>query len=411
MNKFQQLLRSEKLIVLFDQCLFSGTAFITTMLLARRLTPTEFGLFSGITLSIYLLLSLSNALIIQPLQVTLSKIDNRKKYLLFSLYFQLLVLIVFLLLILLVFQFNLTASFQQYLLPVSIFSFGFLFHDFFRKTFLATGNCINTLAIDLLTTGLQLVLLFTNYLSEEPNLYNTLFYLAISYVPSILYSISKFESSKITSSELLEYVNINFKQGSWLTLVSILQWSSSNFFTLVSGMYLGLEALGAFRIVQSIFGILNIFLQAFENYALPKASQLYSLNTNDSKTYLKKITYQGAILFAPILICLFIFSKEMLLIFGGEKYITYSYAVKLMTVLYVIIYLGYPIRMGIRILVVNQTFFVGYLISFIFSLLSFQFLLSNGQLAGAIIGLALNQLLMLSYWQYNLKHKNFSIWK
>ena len=84
MNKFQQLLRSEKLIVLFDQCLFSGTAFITTMLLARQLTPTEFGLHSGITVSIYLLLSLSNALIIQPLQVTLSKIDNRKKYLLFS---------------------------------------------------------------------------------------------------------------------------------------------------------------------------------------------------------------------------------------------------------------------------------------------------------------------------------------
>ena len=81
---------------------------------------------------------------------------------------------------------------------------------------------------------------------------------------------------------------------------------------MVSGIYIGLEALGAFRLVQSIFGVLNILLQTFENYVLPKASRLYALNKQHSKDYLKKITWQGGFLFAPVLLLLAIFSENML---------------------------------------------------------------------------------------------------
>jgi O-antigen/teichoic acid export membrane protein len=55
----------------------------------------------------------------------------------------------------------------------------------------------------------------------------------------------------------------------------MVQWFSSNFFTLVAGIYLGVNALGALRLVQSFFGVINVILQTVENYYLPKTAQLH----------------------------------------------------------------------------------------------------------------------------------------
>jgi hypothetical protein len=108
---------------------------------------------------------------------------------------------------------------------------------------------------------------------------------------------------------------------------------------------------------------------------------------------------------------MFIFSEEVILMAGGEKFVRFGYVVKFMVVLYTIIYIGYPVRIGIRLLVFNKHFFKGYAISFLFSVATFHFLLRYGNLAGAVSGLIINQLIMLAYWQYQLNQKQFSIWK
>ena len=71
----------------------------------------------------------------------------------------------------------------------------------------------------------------------------------------------------------------------------------------------------------------------------------------------------------------------------------------------------YPVRMSIRMMLMNRQFLIGYLISFVFSLATFQYLLSVWHLKGAILGLITNQLLMLLYWQYLLIKKDFILWK
>ena len=82
-----------------------------------------------------------------------------------------------------------------------------------------------------------------------------------------------------------------------------------------------------------------------------------------------------------------------------------------MALLYFVIFIGYPIRMSIRMMLMNRQFLIGYLISFVFSLATFQYLLSVWHLKGAILGLITNQLLMLLYWQYLLIKKDFILWK
>jgi O-antigen/teichoic acid export membrane protein len=208
-----------------------------------------------------------------------------------------------------------------------------------------------------------------------------------------------------------EYIILHFHQGKWLLLTSITQWWSSNLFVVFSGLFLGVEMLGAFRLVQSLFGILNLILQTFENFVLPEAARKLVESKEIAKKYLLRISLKSSIIFGGMLAILFFFSSDVIQLVGGEQYVPYSFIVKGMVFLYVFIFLGYPIRIAIRILVLNKVFFTGYLLSFVFSLITFYFLLSEFEMNGAIIGLISAQVVTLGYWQFVLKKHNFILWK
>jgi O-antigen/teichoic acid export membrane protein len=107
----------------------------------------------------------------------------------------------------------------------------------------------------------------------------------------------------------------------------------------------------------------------------------------------------------------FIFSDEIIVLAGGQKYQNYGYVVRIISVLYFFIFLSYPIRIAVRILVLNKIFFFGYVLSFVSSLLSFHFLLNSFGLYGAVSGLILNQIIMILFWQNQLKKNQFQLWK
>jgi O-antigen/teichoic acid export membrane protein len=115
------------------------------------------------------------------------------------------------------------------------------------------------------------------------------------------------------------FVKDHLKQGKWLLSAAVLQWSSSNFFILVAGVYLGIEALGALRLVQSFFGIINIELQTIENYFLPKITLMYNQSISAAKDYLFRLTFIGAVIFGLLTLLFFIFSTQIIVLVGGLK--------------------------------------------------------------------------------------------
>jgi hypothetical protein len=82
-----------------------------------------------------------------------------------------------------------------------------------------------------------------------------------------------------------------------------------------------------------------------------------------------------------------------------------------MVILYFFIFLNYPSRIAIKVIVLNKIFFYGYVISFVFSVASFHFFLNYFGLSGAVLGLVFNQLVMFLYWQNQLKKNQFQLWK
>lgn len=406
-------IKTEKGLVLLDQAVFSGNSFIVTALLARFLGIETFGTFSYLVLGLYLLMSMSNAFIIQPMQVAHSKFSINQDYKGFTLLLQLIIAILLLTLSVIVS----TSVFPKIkllegisLIHVGILYSAWLLHDFFRKSFLANQEIKNTIVVDCIMASIQLTGIIGLGVTHQLTLNAVIILLAASYTISSFTSVALSKLSYQNLNLNKKYAQYHKKEGSLLFISSLLQWWSSNLFVVASGLFLGAAALGAFRLVQSMFGVLNLLLQTFENYVLPKAAKLFSESKSESKQYLRDITQKGAILFILILVPLFLFSKQAIFLFGGEQYVAYHQVVRGMVILYIIIYAGYSVRIPIRILMLNNSFFIGYCISFIFSLLTFNYLLHHFNISGAIAGLIINQILMISYWHFKLTKHNFTLW-
>jgi O-antigen/teichoic acid export membrane protein len=405
----KKIASSASLMVVIDQAISSGTTFILTLFLAQKLDNRDFGTFSSIVLVSYLVMSITNALLIQPFQVSISKIIKKKQYQVFLM----LSLFVLSILIFILIQFGVlfltkTNEYRVNVYSIACFLIGFIINDFFRKLFLGINKVKSVFAMDFIFFVLIAIVFF---LTETIQLSNVLWIIGLSNLvtslPGIYFIIKNYELPTSWSSFFYSHLY----QGEWLLSVAVLQWCSSNFFVLISGIYLGIEALGALRLVQSFFGVLNVALQTVENYFLPKVAGIYNENSAKAKKYLFNITLYGAAFFAVLLSILFIFSNEIIVLAGGQKYHTYGYVVRIISVLYFFIFLSYPIRIAIRILVLNKIFFYGYVLSFTASLLSFHFLLNSFGLYGAVSGLIINQIIMILFWQNQLTKNKFQLWR
>ncbi|MFT5261630.1 MAG: O-antigen/teichoic acid export membrane protein [Polaribacter sp.] len=410
---FYSILTNNKSLVLADQVIFSGCGFVIILLLVRILSPINFGIYASLLLFIYFLVSVSNAIVIQPLQVTLAKIKKDSNYLSFAFYVQLLLTALLAISTFALLQIEIEFLNKLYGSSFSIILFlsCFLLHDFFRKVFLAKGTIRKALSVDCITSFIQVGLFTYAFLNVELGLSEVIFIMGISYLPGILVSIYFLKPTLRLRRNWKPYFQTHVIQGKWLLMTAVLQWWANNLFVIASGIFLGPTALGAFRLVQSIFGVLNLLFQTFENYALPFVSRLFQSSVERSKVYLRNMNVKGALIVGSLLLLLFLFSEFFIVLVAGESYLEYAFLVKGMAILYFVIFVGYPTRIAIRMMELNHFFFMGYVLSFLFSLSSFHFLLKEWHLWGAIIGLISNQLILISFWQYVLFKNHFVLWK
>ncbi len=403
---------SKKALVLLDQAVFSGGSFLLTMLLARVLGAIDFGYFSSVVLFNYGVVSAFSALVVQPFQVSHTRFaGNSYMSFIFWLQMALVTTVVLISAGISSLDHQLFDAFADLPIGHVFFFIGFVMHDHFRKVFLAKQEIQNVLILDMLTVSLQMSVSFFLWLGPQKTLAETTFLLGLAYLPGFVIAVLRIKPFITGIRQWTEYAKVHVQQGKWLLITTVLQWWSGNIFVVASGVLLGVKTLGAFRLVQSLFGVLSLLFQTFENYALPEASRILSLSHADARTYLRNISAQVAIGFGVILVALFVFSTEAITLIGGSEYAQYAFIVKGMTVLYALIFLGYPVRIAVRILVMNRVFFIGYLLSFVFSLLSYNALLQHWGVSGAIVGLTLSQLILILYWQYSLIQKQFILWK
>ncbi len=399
-------------LLFLDQVVHSGMSFMLTILASRMLDIHHFGIFASLIIVLYLLLSTSQAIIVQPMQIMISKVADHngyKKFLLLTL-----IGMVTLLSACVIFTYfldlEILSLYQDSLLGYTFFIMAFLFHDFFRKFFLATDQISNAFVIDVISVLGQCIGLVYLISGEGITLNKLFLFLSISYLPSILLGLVKYSldlRGKISST----FLGYHIAEGRWLLSTAIIQWFANNLFVISSGLFISVAALGALRLAQTVFGVFNIILQTVENYLIPYVNRIKQKSIGQCIIYLQSLCKKSVLVFALLSLPLILFSKSIMQIIGGSEYLPYHGVLIGLSILYLIIFAGYPVRISMRILELNKVLFKGYLLAFLVGLVSFQILLKNYALNGAIAGLILNQLIMIAVWQLALNKKQFYLWK
>ncbi len=397
-------INDKKVTVLADQVIYSGISFILTILIARNLSMDDFGNYSACVLITYLFISAVSAWTTQVFQVAG---DITSKYISFIFWAQLLIMLLSIAILFIVNIFFPLISVYSAI----YFGFGFVMYDFGRKILLTIDKTFACLVLDIIISILSIIsfLIFKYHGSE--NMHELMLYFGWVYSISIFITLYHIKPFTFKKSAYIHYLKIHVTEGKWLFFTAIGQWWAGNLFVVASGVYLGAGALGALRLGQSLFGVLNVLLQTFENYVLPQSAIRMKEHQSTGIAYIKEMNGKLAFLFIPVLLMFFLFSSTIMTIAGGDEYMEYSYVLKGLSVLYIFIFLSQPLRFVLRSLQLNNHFFYAYFISLAFAISTSHFLISKFALSGVITGLIGSQLILITYWAFILQNKNITLWR
>ncbi len=402
-------------LVFADQALVSGSNFLLGVLLVRSIGLDDYGVFALLWMVVLFALGINQAFVIKPLLSFAPKMSDEEqgRYLASLHSIQLLVSILFLILGLIIFMFS-NLFFEKHiysLIPLlSVIVLGQTMHDFYRKIYLVKSQIPKVLFLDVLLYGGQLLgVLFLVFLGEI-NLKNTLsIILGVNLMSVMLGMYSQ-------GFSLFNYKNIlvrHFHFSKWLLGTSVLQWLSGNYFIIVGASILGTSAVGAIRMVQNIMGLCHILFLAMESIIPIEAAKRFHLEGESALTqYLSKTTKQLGLGFCVILVLIVVFSSPILTLIYGKEASQYSFILFGYVILYVLVFLGHPLRFYLRTIEKTSPIFFAYVFGAIFSFSFAHLFLNHFEIYGLLSGLILTQLIsVLTYSFFSIRSNKFSIQK
>ncbi|MBB5647185.1 lipopolysaccharide biosynthesis protein [Pedobacter cryoconitis] len=413
MNLYKTI--GEKYWVLADQIVVSGSAFLTNLLLAKAMGLPEYGKFSIIVMIQLFILSLSMAFSSQVYQVTYPSLPvaEQQKLTPGMLGLQFIAAIAILSgafgawFIWQISGFKSIYFTNITLMMAAISTVLYVLQDFIRRVFITKVQGRHAFLIDTLTNAIQLIALLIAWYFNLLGQRMAWSIIGLSFLPSVITGIILLKPGKITFEVIRFSWKLQIVKGGWLIGSSLLQWGSGYFFVIAAGWWLGASALGALRLAQYIFGLLNLLLQAIENYVLPKVAAI----KGDMSVYWWRLMQKSLLMIVPILCLLSLFAKDIFRIIGGHAYEQYTFVIYGLSLVYLLITIGYPIRIAIRSLELNRDYFIGYILSVTTGLMLAPWLIKTWALHGVLAGIFITQLIMICYWSITLQRKYAILWK
>jgi O-antigen/teichoic acid export membrane protein len=188
----------------------------------------------------------------------------------------------------------------------------------------------------------------------------------------------------------------NWSFSKWMSASAVLQWTSGNLFFLASGSFLGASAVGAMKASQNIMGVTHVFFQAFENMLPAKTSRcLRDGGLQGMNRYLKLITARGTIIMVCLAALVISLAGPILNLVFGVEYQAYSGTLCWYSIIYIFVFLSYPVTMGLRSLEYTFPIFFASFLASAFALASCASIIARFGLHGALGGILMTNLLQV----------------
>ena len=408
-NGFLRRILGREAWALTDQAVVSGTNFLTAVMLLRFMGLAEFGVFTLAWMSVLFANSLQTALIVAPMMSIGPKQEDRDRPCYFgAVVFQELVLVSFCFVLVFVALklsglFFPHASLQQLAmlrrlaLPLAVSAFAYQMQDFLRRYFFATRQSPRALADDALSYLTQLPLLYLLHRAGHLTSATALWVMAGTSLVGLVAGWLWMEPIQFKREWIGTISRRHWKLSRWLTGASLLQWTSSNLFVLAAPFYYGAAAVGVLKSSQNLMGAANIWFMGLDNVVPAEtARRLHQGGVDSMLAYTRSILLKWGgltLLFAIVMAAVpgfwlrLIYSPEMA---------QYGYILRLYALLYVIMFVGGPLRAGLQALEFTVPIFWSYLVmtalAFIFAVPMAKWL----GLSGSLFGLLGAQLLFQS---------------
>lgn len=380
---------------LTDQSVVSGTNFLTNLMLVRFMGLREFGIFALAWMSVQFVNSLQTALIVAPMMSIGPKQDEGDRPSYFgAVVFQEFVLVSFCF----VFVFaalevssNLFphADLQRLALPLAVSAFAYQMQDFVRRYFFVTRQSCRAFSDDALSYLAQLPILFLFHRAGNLTSATALWVMAGTSILGLAPGWFWMEPIKFNREWIRAVSRRHWKTSRWLCGSSLLVWTSSNLFVLAAPVYYGAAAAGVLRASQNLMGITHIWFQGLDNVVpVETARHLRQGGVHSMLAYTRSILLKWGGLTLLFAILIGVTPGFWLGLIYGPQMARYGYILRLYALLYVIVFVGSPLRAGLQALEFTVPIFWSYLLmtafAFAFAVPLAKWLGLSGSLFGLI---------------------------
>jgi O-antigen/teichoic acid export membrane protein len=356
-----------------DQALISAASFVTLVLIARAVTPADFGLFSIALSLIYIETTLVAAILNQPFAVISASRQNSeyRLYVTSVLLAQTLCGLTVALAILIVSAsasiLDLRSASLIFMLAPAVVAWQF--QEFFRAVLYVEDRLPLAVFNDLISYGGQLLLVIY---ATESNLLTpaaALIIIAASSGFAAVFGLLAIRNS-ITRAHTQSHFRANSAENwqfsRWTLGSSALTIFSSHTLPFVLAFFSGPAAAGVMRVMAATMGPTHILLRGMHASFGPMAARVYeSEGVPGLRTLVRRMFYLITPLMAGYCLIAGGFARPLLSLLYGETYTDYAWLLGVTALSYFIIFLYTPIEIALRALRSTSALFRASLWSFV----------------------------------------------
>jgi O-antigen/teichoic acid export membrane protein len=269
--------------------------------------------------------------------------------------------------------------------------------DFFRRYFFATRQSRRAFADDALSYLPQLPILFLIHKAWHLNSTTALWTMAGTSILGIAAGWFWVEPLDFSWEWIRAVSRRHWKISRWLGASSLLQWTSGNLFVLAAPVYYGAAAVGVLKASQNLMGVTHVWFQGLDNIVPTEtARRLREGGVHSMLAYIRSILLRWGGLTLLFAIVMAVAPGFWLRLIYTSEMAQYGYILRFFALLYVMIFIGGPLRAGLQALEYTVPVFWSYLAMTAFSVAFAVPMAKWLGLRGTMLGLLGTQILFQS---------------
>lgn len=395
-----------------DQALISATNFITTVLVARGISPHEFGLYALAYTGLLFLNTVQSALVIEP-HTTLGAPLPGPAYIAYTtdtLWIQVALCSGSALLAL---ALALPAIVMGWwvapiLLTLAPATAAWQLQTYLRRVMYTRSQVLPAFLNDLLSYGGQIALVVALWARGALTPVTALLALAATSAFGVLlglWQVRRHLDRTISRSRIMPTAHANWHFGKWLLGEHVAYWTSSQIYPVFAAGFVSVAATGALRAIDTVMGPTNVLRIALDPLFAPRAARTYATAGKTALlVFIRRLQVINLVAIGTYCIIVAILAEPIMRYVFGEAYSGYSWVLVLLSLITLVNALRTPIRIGFKTLGQTNAIFRTNLAASAADLSAGLMLVSFFGFEGVAIGLVLNMIVLQGTTWY-LWHK------